>query len=388
MAEPFSNRIHSWQRSLSMLAVLLTGAVLGGIVSLLSINAQGQFWTWALVSTGILVVIMVTGYVLIRIIRNYYSAGLASEAKSDQIFGRIAPFLRRTGVVLPNEEDEFKALLSDGAKTASAAWASFVALGHVVALAGGLVAMAQVVAAYRQVERLDTQNELLRFQNEELLASKESDLFIAQLVPLLDFLSSTENDIVDPNAALEEPVEISRDLYARIQTLATSLTPHRTVTMGDHSAFLLTSPERGRLYLALVSVGFNFSAYNLPAPFDFSGAEFPEADLSFRSLGNVTLDNASLLGLNLLGADFSDASLRGALLPSTLALAGANFIGSDLQSAVIPYPGWLDQLKNEPLILPDADDDPSNNEVRHAQLEWNAYSEKYDNELGVWRLTR
>jgi uncharacterized protein YjbI with pentapeptide repeats len=245
---------------------------------------------------------------------------------------------------------EMKLHARDGAQFLVHLMASTAAIGLAVAILGMVISLAAVVAAHRQVERMDKQNELIDIQLQamkeqivESRATRVSQVFAAQLQPLLNDIAQSRRD------AGPSTWRVSDELHARIQALIYATQPYTVddverqarATAKPEFNFLrlagerVYSPERGQLLTILVAMRFPFE--NLKRPLDFSNADLrgmaigesepaPKNDVALAtldqdytptpfSLGATILRDANFRNTEVSRIDFSGTDLRRSILP-------------------------------------------------------------------------
>lgn len=183
------------------------------------------------------------------------------------------------------------------------------------------------------------------------------------------------SDLLRPDALSGLSLPLSRDLGQQVANLANSLRSYRIMLdkPGEDQSPQLTrniySPEKGRLLQALgsriLSIS-NFNAAHIWAPMahlsdlkweatsladammecaNFTAGNFVNSDLSRGRFVLAKFDYADLTGISgWTGADFTNASFRGALMPDAEKLAHANFSGADFDQAIVAEKGWYEKV--------------------------------------------
>jgi hypothetical protein len=236
-------------------------------------------------------------------------------------------------------------MASEGLHIVAALFSSAAAIGLAVAILGSVISLAAVVAAYHQVEKMEGQNSLITQQVFESKATRVSQLFAAQLPPLLQEIADSRRE------SKAGPWAVSDELQARLQALIYATQPYmpdgtvaalRRATRpieaqsdSTRDGDALYSPERGQLLMILVAMRFPFDT--LKRPMDFSNVDLRGMALGegtnlgavrITSLGRTRLQNANLRTAELGMLDLSGTDLRGAILPPWHAHESSTFFWS------------------------------------------------------------
>ncbi len=211
------------------------------------------------------------------------------------------------------------------------------------ALAGAYFAWNANILLDSQNRLLDKQNELIVSQNIEMRASRETQIFVSQLGPLIDLVTRSKPNVLDDSGSVQ------LQLAGRISTFTQTLGPY--VKLEAYGQEHILSPERARLMTALYSLGFPLE--KLPHALDFG---FPQS-----AFENVSFQGASLVGINLSGsnlrrASFVNAKLNScdfsnALLPSPDAFRGADLRNCNFTGAFVDDGNWINEVSTRRLEI-------------------------------------
>lgn len=190
---------------------------------------------------------------------------------------------------------------------------------------------------------LDAQNDLLRSQNDlivqqniEMRASRETQVFVSQLSPLIDLITDPETKLTDKDNLVE------MQIAGRVSTFTQALGPYVELNVDGVSHQF--NPERGRLMTALYSVGFPLAQIPEALNIGFPQASFENVDFGGAELEQVRLPASDLRTVSFVLANMRHCDLSDALLPEPHALSGANLSGCDLEGAYVSSENWLNEL--------------------------------------------
>lgn len=227
------------------------------------------------------------------------------------------------------------------ATTAAISW--FLSPAGVISVTLPIGAFLGAWFAWSANNLLDAQNNLLRSQNDlivkqniEMRASRETQVFVSQLTPLIDLITDPETQLTD------EGNLVDMQIAGRISTFAQALGPYVELDVDGVSHQF--SPERGRLMTALYSVGFPLSQMPEALNFGFPQATFENVDFGNAAFERVKLPASDLRTVSFVLANMRSCDLSNALLPEPSAFSGAILTGCDIEGAFVSSENWLNEL--------------------------------------------
>lgn len=363
-------RLGQLASAITLIGVLMTGAVMGAGAALLVWNSGRIVWDWTAsvgVAAGIAafaVFLLIRAVLVGWISRDLVGRDLSAAASSHTIWpaltraaaSALGESLSKYDREAPNALAQLAAsmpeLARSGASALLAFWSSSAALALGVTIAGAVVSMATVVATWQQVERMGQQNQLIERQIFEATATRVSSVFAAQLPALLDQIEKSR-----PKDSQTE-WKPEPELVARIQSLIYATQPYsvdeevdgwlaavrrrREGTAASDAMRIVYvpsdqprkySPERGQLLLLLIAARFPFRS--LPTPLDFSNSDLRNLRLGELrvvvgpapqvDLGETILRGSNLRGAELAGVVVSAADLRETIFSNEAQLKSATF---------------------------------------------------------------
>ena len=195
------------------------------------------------------------------------------------------------------------------------------------------------------------QNQLVDLQIREAIATREVQIFVAQIDRLLSAIDNTS--LLESSGT---PCELSKgdtqcarldkQVFAKIQAASSSFTPYITKNIDGRE--LKFSPEKGRLYSTLRAVDFPFAQImSTGKGLDFSSAILPGLAILNEDLGEIDFSHADLTQVGFSGSNLSRFILEGALLPGTEKMKRTNLMKAKLANAVVPTLDWITELSHE-----------------------------------------
>lgn len=204
------------------------------------------------------------------------------------------------------------------------------------AMVGAYLAWNANTLLEKQNAQIANQNDLITAQTIEMRAARESQVFMAQLIPLIDFITDKNNSIVDGEG------NVTDQAAGRVTTLSQTLGPYlETKVSGVSHKF---SPERATLLTALLSIGFPLEAVKTSASLNFDDARFSTVSLARMKLKRIRMRGADLTTVDFKQADLRFCDFTGAFLPAAENMAGADLSNCHLDNAVAPDPNWINKV--------------------------------------------
>ncbi len=336
-----SRKIDTWSRTIIALAL---GILLGGLLSVVGLDALEQNLPMLLTAFGMLVVLVAgLAFFLVqnkeKALRRLFGVDNTDLGEAKNLAQSL--FLRVWDRDFKTAEEHFNQLFSK-----IFAWYSWMSFRRWVitifnTLFVSFAGLLGTVLLFNQNKLLSRQNELLNRQNYRLdqqtylqEAGRRSSL-IFLMGNLLDAIDrELKSDVGRPGVR-----DLSPQIIGQIVALSNSLRPYRYLE-NDSLIDREISPERGQLLLSLVNSEIdNGSLKRIFLTADFSYADLGEVMLAGEYLGGINLREANLSktdlnGADMTGADLNRADLSGAILAGTN-LTKANLSTTDLREAII-----------------------------------------------------
>lgn len=340
--------MNNLSRKIWAAALLIFGLVCGVGLSLL---AQGAAET---ALTGTIIVGLVSGLALFLVFLFIRSLVGPTKIEPDKLvrnetISKIAELVVSFGGGQKDAGEAKEKVLKETSgfiATGVAVWTAASALAAGIALVGAVFAAIAALAALRQVDRITHQNRLIEEQLYEGKATREAQIFSS----MLDLVLASMEDTIaktpgEPAAGEPAGRHIPQDVVARINAVLTSFSPYQRSSRGGDRLF---SPEKARIFVAMRSAGFPFSALTEGQRLDFSRSQFADLNLTGSQLGIIDLSNSDLGSTDLNLADLQGATLERSILPSPDLMSGAKLKGVSVLGASVAAADWLFELGRSP----------------------------------------